>query len=169
MPVPESQIVTALLRRAGELLMVRQAGPGEEPVWTVPGGRDEPGEFVTEALRREVLEETGIAVTDPGKVAFTAQVDHRRDGWFATVWTWDVAAWEGEVRPQDPDGFVLEAAWLPLAEAVAHLAQISWHPLTVRYLGGKLERGSVALRRVHGDGREEALGCFGAGAASLDR
>lgn len=161
MLVPESHIVTALVRRAGELLMVRQAGPGEVPVWTVPGGRVEPGEFLPDALRREVLEETGIAVTDPGMVAFTAQVDNRRDGWFATVWTWDVVGWEGEIQPQDPDGFVLEAAWLPLADAVAHLAQISWHPLTVRYLGGELEPGSLWLRRVHEDGREEALASFG--------
>jgi 8-oxo-dGTP diphosphatase len=152
--MPDPQIVTALLRRGDELLMVRQAGPGEEPVWTVPGGRVEEGEFVTDALGREVLEETGIAVVELGSLAFTVQVDDRREGYFATVWTWEVAAWEGEPEPRDPDGFVLEAGWMPLAEALEHLGRISWQPLTVRYLRGELERGSFWLRRVHEDGRE---------------
>ena len=53
--------------------MVRQAGPGEEPAWTVPGGRVE-GEFVTDAVVREVREETGVTVLDPGCLAFTAPV-----------------------------------------------------------------------------------------------
>jgi len=157
----ELQIVTAIVRRGDDLLMVRQAGPGEEPVWSVPGGRVEKGEFVTEALSREVLEETGIEVLDPGAIAFTAQVDNRRQGWFATVWTWDVAAWCGEIAPADPDGFVSEAAWMPLSEAVEHLSKISWQPLTVRYLGGELEGATLSLRRVHPDGREECLGSFG--------
>ena len=157
----ELQIVTALVRRGDELLMVRHAGPGEEPFWSVPGGRVEPGEFLPDAIAREVYEETGITVLDPGRVAFTAQVDDRPYGWFATVWTWDVGAWEGELGGSDPDGLVLEAAWLPLEEALEHLGQISWQPLTVRYLRGELEPGSLSLRRVGADGAEEWLGTYG--------
>ena len=139
--------------------MVRQAGPGEEPAWTVPGGRVE-GEFVTDAVVRGVREETGVTVLDPGYLAFTAQVDQREEGWFATVWTWEVAAWEGEIGVQDPDGYVVEARWMPLREAISHLEQISWQPLTARYLRGELEPGSLWLQRVHEDGREEWLGGF---------
>ncbi|MFN2469455.1 MAG: NUDIX hydrolase [Gaiellaceae bacterium] len=95
-------MATGLVRRGEELLMVLQAGPGEEAYWTVPGGRSEPGEFVGDALVREVLEETGIRVLDPGALAFLAQVDDLAEGWFSTVWTWDVAAWEGELGPRDP-------------------------------------------------------------------
>jgi 8-oxo-dGTP diphosphatase len=150
--VRELHIVAALVRRGDELLMVRQAGPGEEPVWTVPGGRAEPGEFVSDALERELLEETGVRVVDRGALAFLTQMDDRREGYFATVWTWDVAAWEGEVAPADPDGFVLEAAFVPLAEALDGLAAVAWHPLTVRYLRGDLPPGSLWLRRVETDG-----------------
>ena len=155
----------ALARHGDELLMGRQAGPGEEPVWTIPGGRVESGEFVTDALAREVREETGILISDPGSIAFVAQVDDRREGWFATVWTWEIAEWEGEPAPADPDGFVIEAAWIPVSEAVNHLEPISWHSLTVRYLRGELAPGSLSLRRVHADGREEWLGSTGGVAA----
>ena len=137
--------------------MVRQAGPGEEPVWSVPGGRVEAGELVTEGLARELREETGLD-TAAGRLAFLVQVDNRQDGWFATVWTFDVAEWEGEPRADDPDGFVSEVDWVPLADALERLERISWHALTARYLRGELEPRSLWLRRVDEQGREELAG-----------
>ena len=154
----ELQLVIAVVRRDGDLLMVRQAGPGEEPFWSVPGGRVEPGEFVTDAVARELEEETGIVALDAGRLAFLAQVDDRPGGWFATVWTWEVERWRGELAPRDPDGYVREAAWVPLADAIARLELISWQPLTARYLRGELAPGSVWLRRVYEDGAEEVVG-----------
>ncbi|HZS30638.1 MAG TPA: NUDIX domain-containing protein [Gaiellaceae bacterium] len=153
----ELHIAAAIVRRGDDVLMVLQAGPGEEPVWSIPGGRLEPGEFVVDALVREVREETGIEVTDPGRIAFLAQQDDRQEGYFATIWTWDVAAWRGEIAVDDPDGFVHEAAWVPLDEAAARLDLISWQPLTARHLRGELPEKPVWLRRVHEDGREEIL------------
>jgi 8-oxo-dGTP diphosphatase len=149
------EIAAAIVRRDGDVLMIRQGGPGEDPFWSIPAGRVEPGEFAHEAAVREVKEETGVTVLDPGPVAFTAQVDERREGWFATVWTFDVAAWEGEIAVDDPDGLVHEAAWVPLDEACRRLDLISWQPLTARYLRGRLEPRPLWLRRVHPDGREE--------------
>jgi 8-oxo-dGTP diphosphatase len=160
--VAELHIAAAIVRRGDDLLMIRQAGPGEEPFWSVPAGRAEPGEFVTDALARELREETGIELVDPGPLAFLAQVDDRLDGWFATVWTWDIARWTGELDVRDPDGLVLEAAWVPLTEALPLLERISWQPLTVRYLRGEIEPGSLWLRRIHPDGREEWQGPSGA-------
>jgi 8-oxo-dGTP diphosphatase len=151
-------IAAAIVRHGDELLMVHQAGPGEEPFWSVPGGRIEPGELATEGLVREVREETGITVLDPGKLAFVVQQDERREGYFATVWVFEVASFEGEIAVDDPDGFVRDAAWLPVDEAIAHLEQIAWQPLTVRYLRGEIDPGSAWLRRMHADGREELTG-----------
>jgi 8-oxo-dGTP diphosphatase len=156
--VPEELAIAAgVLRRGGDLLMVLQAGPGEEPVWSIPGGRVEPREFVVDALVREVREETGIEVVEPGRLAFLAQVDDRKEGYFATVWTWEVASWRGEIAVADPDGFVLDAAWVPLEDATARLDLVSWQPLTARYLRGTLDDRPLWARRVHEDGREEWL------------
>jgi 8-oxo-dGTP diphosphatase len=153
----EWSIAAAVVRRDEEILMVLQAGPGEKPVWSIPGGRIEPGEFVVDALIREAREETGIEIVEPGRIAFLAQVDDRRVGYFATVWTWEVASWRGEINAADPDGFVREAAWVALDEAAARLDLISWQLLTARYLRGELDSRPLWLRRVHEDGREEWL------------
>jgi ADP-ribose pyrophosphatase YjhB (NUDIX family) len=46
----------------GRLLVVRRANAPGAGRWSVPGGRVEPGEDDSGAVRREVLEETGLHV-----------------------------------------------------------------------------------------------------------
>jgi 8-oxo-dGTP diphosphatase len=57
---------------AGHLLLVRRGRPPGEGAWSVPGGRVEPAETLVAAVRREVLEETGITV-DPGELVGWAE------------------------------------------------------------------------------------------------
>lgn len=54
--------VGAIVIDRGQLLLVRRGrGPGRG-LWSVPGGRVEPGEPMTTAVEREVLEETALQV-----------------------------------------------------------------------------------------------------------
>lgn len=55
--------VGAIVRGAdGRLLLVRRANPPAPGSWSLPGGRVEPGESDADAVRREMAEETGLAV-----------------------------------------------------------------------------------------------------------
>lgn len=47
----------------GRLLMIKRGHEPAAGLWSIPGGRIEPGETDAEALAREMLEETGLAVT----------------------------------------------------------------------------------------------------------
>src|SRR3979409_362313 len=47
---------------AGRLLLIRRANEPGRGLWSLPGGRVEPGETDEEAVRRELLEETGLQV-----------------------------------------------------------------------------------------------------------
>jgi ADP-ribose pyrophosphatase YjhB (NUDIX family) len=56
----------------GRLLLVRRANPPAAGAWSLPGGRVEAGEVDAVAVRREVLEETGLVV-DVGRRAGTVE------------------------------------------------------------------------------------------------
>jgi ADP-ribose pyrophosphatase YjhB (NUDIX family) len=64
--VPDSVIIPCVgaivTDSQGRLLMIKR---GHEPgagLWSIPGGRIEPGETDAEAVVREMIEETGLAV-----------------------------------------------------------------------------------------------------------
>lgn len=54
--------VGAIVVSEGKLLMIKRAKDPGAGLWTVPGGRLERGEHLKDAVRREVLEETGVEV-----------------------------------------------------------------------------------------------------------
>ena len=49
-------------RSDGRILVIRRGHPPSEGLWSIPGGRVEPGESLEQAAYREVLEETGLEV-----------------------------------------------------------------------------------------------------------
>ena len=51
----------------GRLLMIKRGHEPAAGLWSIPGGRIEPGETDAEALVREMLEETGLTV-EPGRL-----------------------------------------------------------------------------------------------------
>ena len=48
---------------AGRYLLVRRGREPSKGLWSIPGGKVEPGESDEQATAREVLEETGLPVT----------------------------------------------------------------------------------------------------------
>ncbi|WP_019630426.1 NUDIX hydrolase [Actinomadura atramentaria] len=131
------QIVCAVVRRGADVLMVRERMLPPDEAWVLPGGLVEPGELVHDAVVREVQEETGLAVCRPVGLAYVCQFSVEEPAWPGM---WTVFAFETEIVPQglaatdhaldpdDPDGLVLEAAWVPGDEAVARLARSTFRP-----------------------------------------
>jgi mutator protein MutT len=54
--------VGALILRRNSILLVQRARNPLKGYWSLPGGLIEPGEKIADALKREVLEETGLIV-----------------------------------------------------------------------------------------------------------
>ena len=54
--------VSAAIVRDGRILVVRRARPPANGLFTLPGGVVEIGETLTEAVAREVREETGLTI-----------------------------------------------------------------------------------------------------------
>jgi 8-oxo-dGTP diphosphatase len=59
---PPQVAVGAVVIRDNELLMVKRGREPARGLWSIPGGRLERGEYLSDAVRREVKEETGLEV-----------------------------------------------------------------------------------------------------------
>ncbi len=104
--------VSAVIVRDGEFLVVRRARPPMQGLFTLPGGCVEAGESLAEAVRREVREETGLAI-ETGTLAGYREVITRDDAGrvqrhfviltFAARWV------AGEPRLNEE---LLEARWI---------------------------------------------------------
>lgn len=68
--------VGVIVLRTGDegarVLLVRRGRPPAQGAWSVPGGAQRLGETLQQAARRELMEETGLAV---GELHFAALVD----------------------------------------------------------------------------------------------
>lgn len=113
--------VGAVVVRDGALLMVKRGRDPGAGLWSIPGGRLEHGEYIVDAIKREVREETGLDVEVgdllgilelPGETHFVI-LDHR-------------AVVTGDASPVAADD-AAEVRWVPLdqidsLECTPHLA-----------------------------------------------
>jgi 8-oxo-dGTP diphosphatase len=72
--------VSAGIFRDGKLLLVRRAREPAKGVYTFPGGRVEFGESLTEALAREIREETGLVIDIIGLAGWREALPPRTGG-----------------------------------------------------------------------------------------
>lgn len=112
------------------LLVVRRANPPAAGRWSIPGGKVEAGESDAQAVRREVLEETGLVVT-VGMRVDTVLIP-APDGLTYDIRDYACAVVAGTLAAGDD---ATDARWVTRAE----LLQLD----TVRDLVESLERGGV--------------------------
>ena len=98
----------------GRLLMIKR---GHEPgagLWSIPGGRIEPGETDAEALVREMFEETGLAVEAGPLIGSVRRPG--LDGAVIDIRDYAATVTGGTLRPGDD---AADARWVDLADLAA--------------------------------------------------
>jgi ADP-ribose pyrophosphatase YjhB (NUDIX family) len=111
--------VSAGIFRDGKILLVRRAREPAKGVYTFPGGRVEFGESLTEALIREIREETGLEIEIVGLVGYREALPPRTGGHGHFVILPFAARWvSGDVTLNDE---LDDARWLPPERAVEGL------------------------------------------------
>src|SRR5499427_4685914 len=132
--VREWLVAGALVESDGRLLFVRNERRGGYEDWSTPGGViDAEDGSVLAGLTREVEEETGLRVTGWEGPLYRVRAVAPDLGWTMRAEIYRALEFEGELRVEDPDGIVVEAAFLPSARCVELLvagAQWVHEPLT---------------------------------------
>ena len=99
----------------GALLMVRRGREPGRGLWSVPGGKVDRGEYLVDALRREVKEETGIDVEVHDLLGFFEVVGE--DSHYVVLDFLATASAGGVPIPGDD---VDDARWVPLDQVARH-------------------------------------------------
>lgn len=118
-----AMVVGGVARRDDAILLVHEHTLGGEgpDQWVLPEGRLEPGELLDAAVKREVEEETGLPVKSVGSLAFGTQhyAPGRDQPLLFLAFNVDLGAVSGDrFTPDDPDDLIIEARFVPMAEAI---------------------------------------------------
>lgn len=128
----------AIFRPDGSVLIIERAKPPFSGVWSLPGGHIEADEDPAETARREVLEETGLAVEIAGHLTHFDVPQRAADGSIVRTFGLEVfygTAGDGAVPSARGDAsdarFVARAdlAGFPLTERCAELVAAAWDKL----------------------------------------
>jgi ADP-ribose pyrophosphatase YjhB (NUDIX family) len=108
--VPQIGVGAVVLEGASRVLLIRRGQPPALGLWSLPGGRQEFGESLQTACRREVFEETGVRIVLGPIVAV---VERRVEGFHYVI-----IDFLGYPESADasilPGGDVMEVRWVPL-------------------------------------------------------
>lgn len=118
---PKVGVGVVIINDKDEVLLIQR---GEEPnkgMWSIPGGKQDPGETLHQTAHREVEEETGVSISTPVLIDVVDLIRHDDDGTLLRHYALIdyVARYiAGEPRP---GGDAAAVKWVPVASIAEHV------------------------------------------------
>ncbi len=127
-------LANALVVREGRVLLAASRYADRvQPLWNLPGGRQEAGELLSDTALRELREETGLRGRVLGLAYLSESYDPEGTHFLATIF--NVDAGQSEARPGDER--IEKLAWVPACELADYIAiPIVRDPL-IAYVNGE--------------------------------
>ncbi|MGQ0824051.1 MAG: NUDIX hydrolase [Actinomycetota bacterium] len=121
--VREWTVASGLVETPAGVLLVRNVRRGGFEDWSTPGGViDAEDSSLLAGLTREVEEETGLRVYEWSGPLYEVTAIAPDMDWRMRCEVHLAVAFEGDLRVCDPDGIVVEAAFVPAGECEDRLA-----------------------------------------------
>jgi ADP-ribose pyrophosphatase YjhB (NUDIX family) len=116
-------VVAGIVEGDDGLLLVKNRRRQGTHDWTTPGGvLDATDASLVEALTREVEEETGLRVEAWEGPLYEVEAHHEGWGWTMRAVVFRATGYTGEVRIDDPDGIVVDVAFVAADACAERLA-----------------------------------------------
>lgn len=138
-------IATGIAIAQGRLLMVASRYRNHAaPLWTLPGGRQQPGELLTQTVEREFSEETGVCVRARELVYVSESYDGEQHYLNATFAVDILRQPERNVIPSAVEGqgasddHVVAVEWVPLDEVAQRIVVAVVREPLLAFLAGTL-------------------------------
>jgi 8-oxo-dGTP diphosphatase len=112
-PTPSIGVSGLLFRDDGQVLLIQRNQAPAKGLWSLPGGRLEPGETLAGACGREFHEETGLEVEARNIVAI---VERQLEGFHYIIIDFMVALKDEAKCHPIPQSDVTDAKWIHLAD-----------------------------------------------------
>ena len=123
--------VGAIIRDSANVVLVNEvADEAADGRWGIPGGTVEPGELLSEALVREVREETGLKVLQIERLAYVSQHRSYEHPGSVLVFVYEVSCDVGTLESNDPDDLVNSVEFVPVETAIRLIGQFPRKPIT---------------------------------------
>ena len=128
----------------GESLLTLRYNYGNINVYALPGGNPDPGENLTEALKRELVEELGIH-TEIGKMVFCGEViwNEIQKETLHMVFATEITS--GVPEPNPDQTTALEMVWLPFSELNHSILYPNVGKFLLGYINGKPEAAHIGV------------------------
>jgi 8-oxo-dGTP diphosphatase len=116
--------LAAFIWRDGKFIMMQRKGSHGTGTWSVPGGHLEYGETWEECVRREIMEEVGVEVTNIKFLAATNDIFNKDVKHYISIWmTCDWAS--GEPQNMEPEK-ITDVEWRSFQDLPAPLFEPCW-------------------------------------------
>lgn len=148
--IPAIGVGAVVLNRRGQILLIKRNKPPAFGRWSIPGGKQEPGETVKEACVREVWEETQLRVSIKNIIAV---VERRLEGFHYVIIDF-YAEFPGERTAPTAMTDVSEAVWVNPGELAGFNLVDGLKPILCSAVDQFQQGQPRGLMDVQGDGTD---------------
>lgn len=121
--------VSGIVFNGANVLMIKRGQAPAQGLWSIPGGKLEPGETLAEACRREVEEETGLLI-EVQQIA--AVVERKQEGFHYVIVDFLAVLADASGTEPTPQTDVSEAKWIAIDDLPNYPIVEGLHEIIIR-------------------------------------